>query len=417
MEILEAYDLTRSLRATAALCGVDHHTVHRYVAARAAGLDPTRTIARDKVTDPFADKIIEWIDRSGGKARADVVHRKLEALGYVASERTTRRVVAQLKREYLRQHHRIYKPWIPEPGLWLQFDYGEGPWVGGRRSVLFCAWLAWSRFRVILALSDRTMPSVIGALDATFAILGGAPTYLLTDNERTVTSAHVAGLAVRNRTMLAVANYYGVSVHTCVPADPESKGGSESSVKLAKADVLPRADNLVEHYVDFGALERACDEATERFNTGVHRETNALRPTGSPSSVRTSMPFRSSPTARRGASALGLLVVHDLSRWRSLFGAPPPGGSERLRAPGPRPAGDRGNHRAAAPKKWPGTRSSGVARPRSTTRTTRPGGPNPNAPQGDERTRAGLPRSGRGRPALCGRSSGQRPAGHRGPHG
>ena len=40
MEILEAYDLTRSFRSAAALCGVDHHTVRRYVAARAAGLDP-----------------------------------------------------------------------------------------------------------------------------------------------------------------------------------------------------------------------------------------------------------------------------------------------------------------------------------------------------------------------------------------
>ncbi len=42
MEILEAYDLTSSFRSTAALCGVDHQTVRRYVAARAAGLDPRR---------------------------------------------------------------------------------------------------------------------------------------------------------------------------------------------------------------------------------------------------------------------------------------------------------------------------------------------------------------------------------------
>ena len=69
--------------------------------------------------------------------------------------------------------------------------------------VLFCAWLAWSRFRVILALPDRTMPSVISALDRTQRVLGGAPTYRLTDNERTVTTAHVAGLPVRNRTMLS----------------------------------------------------------------------------------------------------------------------------------------------------------------------------------------------------------------------
>lgn len=97
MEVLEVYDLTKSFRSTAALCGVDHHTVRRYVAARAAGLDPAKTIARPKVSDPYADKIVEWIDRSQGRVRADVVHRKLEAMGYRGSERTTRRVVAVLK--------------------------------------------------------------------------------------------------------------------------------------------------------------------------------------------------------------------------------------------------------------------------------------------------------------------------------
>ena len=41
MDVLEAFDLTRSYRSAAQLCGVDHHTVRRYVAAREAGLDPT----------------------------------------------------------------------------------------------------------------------------------------------------------------------------------------------------------------------------------------------------------------------------------------------------------------------------------------------------------------------------------------
>ena len=35
MELLEVYDLTGSYRDTAVLCGVDHHTVARVVAARA----------------------------------------------------------------------------------------------------------------------------------------------------------------------------------------------------------------------------------------------------------------------------------------------------------------------------------------------------------------------------------------------
>lgn len=275
MEILEAYDLTSSYRSTAALCGVDHQTVRRYVAARAAGLDPAATVGRPAITDPFDEKIAEWVDRSAGTIRADVVHRKLQSMGFVGSQRTTRRVVATMKRRYVRSTHRVYKPWVTEPGMWLQFDYGAGPLVDGHTTILFCAWLAWSRFRVVLALPDRTFPSLVSALDRTFRMMGGAPTHLLTDNEKTVTTRHVAGLAVRNREILGVAHYYGVGIHTCVVADPESKGGTEATVRIAKADILPRPDNLVAAYPDFSSLERACAEATDRFNTRVHRETNA----------------------------------------------------------------------------------------------------------------------------------------------
>jgi hypothetical protein len=38
------------------------------------------------------------------------------ATSYTGSERTTRRVVAVLKRAYDRENHRVYKPWVTEPG-------------------------------------------------------------------------------------------------------------------------------------------------------------------------------------------------------------------------------------------------------------------------------------------------------------
>jgi hypothetical protein len=51
-----------------------------------------------------------------------------------------------------------------------------------------------------------------------------------------------------------------VSVLTCQPADPASKGGTESSVKLAKADLVPKETNLRDEYVSFAELEQACVE-------------------------------------------------------------------------------------------------------------------------------------------------------------
>ena len=277
MEILDAYDLTGSLRDAAELAGCSHHTVKRYVEAREkkAG-PPALPVRREQLIDPFVAKVEEWVDRSHGKVRADRVHAKLVWLGYAGSERTTRRVVAELKAAWHAGRRRVHRPWITEPGMWLQYDYGDGPVIDGVKTVLFVAWLAWSRFRVVLPIRDKTMPSVFAALDVAFRRLGGVPTYVLTDNEKTVTVEHIAGIPVRNALLAEFARHYSVVVHTCVPADPASKGGTESSVKLAKADLVPAEVNLRPEYGSFAELERACEEFCDLVNNRQHRVTRRV---------------------------------------------------------------------------------------------------------------------------------------------
>ena len=276
MEILDAYDLTGSLRDAGELAGCSHHTVKRYVQAREAGGVLEEPARREQLIDPFLAKVEEWVERSSGRVRADVCHDKLVALGYGGSERTTRRAVAAVKRAYRAGRVRVHRPWVTEPGMWLQYDYGDGPVVDGVKTILFCAWLAWSRFRVVIPLRDKTLPSVFAALDATFRRLGGVPTYVLTDNERTVTTEHVAGIPVRNRQMLEFARHYSVVVHTCVPADPASKGGTESSVRISKADLVPTDANLLEGYDSFAQLQAACEAFTEQVNARTHRITRRV---------------------------------------------------------------------------------------------------------------------------------------------
>lgn len=162
MEILEAYDLVGTLRGAAALANCDHHTVAHYVAEReAAGGEWKRKDRPCPRTEAHTDKIAEWVERSEGKVRADKVHERLAAMGYEGSERTTRRAVAKAKKAYRAGQLRVTRPWVTEPGLWMQWDYGEGPKIDDRPTSLFCAWLAWSRFRVVLPLADRTLPSVV----------------------------------------------------------------------------------------------------------------------------------------------------------------------------------------------------------------------------------------------------------------
>jgi transposase len=273
MEILDAYDLTGSLRDAAELAGCSHHTVARYVAAREAGGRLDKAATRPQLIDEFLPKVEEWVERSHGKVRADVAHEKLLALGYTGSERSTRRAVAKAKEAYRVGRVRVHRPWVPEPGMWLQYDYGDGPAIDGVKTVLFCAWLAWSRLRVVVPIRDKTMPSLFAALDATFRRLGGVPTYVLTDNEKTVTVEHVAGVPVRNPQMLAFARHYAVSVQTCRPADPASKGGTEATVRIAKADLVPTDANLLGEYASFADLEAACEAFCEGVNTRAHRVT------------------------------------------------------------------------------------------------------------------------------------------------
>ena len=273
MEILAAYDLTQSYRDAARITGVSHNTVRSYVKARDAGAQAPIARNRGRITDPFLPAMKSLVEQSRAKIRGDVVHGKLVDLGYTGSIRTTRYVLAELKRAYRAQNARVHRPWSTEPGRWLQFDYGDGPIVDGVKTVLFVAWLAWSRFRIVIPLRDKTMPNVFAALDRSFRLINGVPTYVLTDNERTITIDHVAGIPVRNPQIVAFARHYSTSIQTCMPADPASKGGVENAVKLAKADIVPKDTNLRLEYGSFAELEAACEEFMEEVNSSVHRAT------------------------------------------------------------------------------------------------------------------------------------------------
>jgi hypothetical protein len=274
MNILEAYDLTGSYRDAAELAGCSHHTVARYAAEREAGRAVPGGPAREHpAVGDFLPKLEELVDRSKGKIRADVAHDKITAMGYAGSERTTRRAVADLKKAWEQGRRRVHRPWIPEPGMWAQYDFGDGPAIGGAATILFCVWLAWCRFRVVLPLLDRSQPSVQMAIDVALRRIGGVPAYLLTDNEKTVTVEHVAGIPVRNPAAVDLGRHYGLTLATCVPYDPASKGGSESTVKIAKADLVPADANLLPAYGSFAELEGACEAFCGTVNGRPHRIT------------------------------------------------------------------------------------------------------------------------------------------------
>jgi hypothetical protein len=61
-----------------------------------------------------------------------------------------------------------------------------------------------------------------------------------------------------------------------VVADPESKGGSEATVRVAKADLVPTEANLLDDYGSFSELAEACEGFCAEVNGRLHTETGRV---------------------------------------------------------------------------------------------------------------------------------------------
>src|SRR5580700_1790533 len=109
MNILDAFDLTRSFEAAGELAGCDPKTVARWVARRDAGKLAGAPVVRDRLMIPFLEKLEEWMEASHGKIRADVAHDKLTAMGFGGSARTTRREVAAARAAYRAGRRRVHR--------------------------------------------------------------------------------------------------------------------------------------------------------------------------------------------------------------------------------------------------------------------------------------------------------------------
>jgi hypothetical protein len=73
--------------------------------------------------------------------------------------------------------------------------------------------------------------------------------------------------------MVEVGRYYGLTLASCVPADPQSKGGTEATVRISTADLVPTDANLLPNYTSFADLRASADVFCERVNARPHSVT------------------------------------------------------------------------------------------------------------------------------------------------
>ena len=131
-------------RGAAAICGTTDKTLKRAVeAARTTEAGAEKGEVQHNYDDVSAI-IAERLERTEGKISAKRLLPVVAAAGYEGSARNLRRAVAEAKANWRIDHHRGRRPGVWAPGDMLVFDWGEiGPLF------VFCAVLAWSRFRFV----------------------------------------------------------------------------------------------------------------------------------------------------------------------------------------------------------------------------------------------------------------------------
>ena len=226
LDILSAYKELGSYRAVAELCGTTHKTVRRVVERNLQ--PPTAERAeRPKATDPFETLIAEKIRATDGRMSAKRLLPLCAAEGYAGSLRHLRRAVAA-ERTAWRQKRRTYRPWAPVPGEHLVIDWGTEAGVH-----VFCAVLAWSRFRFVRFASREDQATTLRFLAECFEILGGVPAVVLADRMGCLKGGVVANVVVPAPGYVAFAAHYGFRPDFCEAADPESKAYATDCTSLA----------------------------------------------------------------------------------------------------------------------------------------------------------------------------------------
>src|SRR5687768_1553340 len=143
MDVIAAYECVGTYRGAAELCGTTHKTVKRIVDAHESG-EPAEREGRGHNYDEVADLVAQRVAKTQGKISAKRLLPTARAAGYQGSPRNFRRLVAEAKQAWRGDHH-----WGRRPGVWLPGETLIIDWGMLAAVHVFCAVLAWSRYRFI----------------------------------------------------------------------------------------------------------------------------------------------------------------------------------------------------------------------------------------------------------------------------
>jgi transposase len=267
MDIIAAYREVGSYRGAAELCGTTPKTVRRITQRHEAGGQRPERKPRERNYDQVVELVRSRVQATKGRISAKRLLPSARTAGYVGSARNFRRLVAAEKRAWRASHHRGRRPAVWAPGEMLVIDWGS---EGGLH--IFCAVLAWSRWRFVRFATDERAETTLALLAECFQELGGVPGVVLADRMGCLKAAVVANKVVPTPDYVRFAAHYRFRPDFCEAADPESKGIVEHLVGYAKRDLLvPQAP-----FADLATANQAARAWCIEVNAAPHSEIAAV---------------------------------------------------------------------------------------------------------------------------------------------
>ena len=135
-----------------------------------------------------------------------------------------------MKAQWRRGHHRGRRPAVWTPGDTLVIDWGV---EGGLH--VFCAVLAWSRFRFVRFAADEKATTTMGLLAECFETLGGVPKTVLADRMGCLKAGVVANVVVPTADYVRFATHYGFRPDFCEGGRPGVEGHRGEPGRLCQA--------------------------------------------------------------------------------------------------------------------------------------------------------------------------------------
>jgi transposase len=271
MDVISAYREVGSYRGAAAICGTTHKTVKRIIEAHEAGNVTVEKAPRVRNYDEVAELVAKRIRVTAGRISAKRLLPEARAAGYGGSARNFRRLIADAKIEWRHENPRGRRPAVWAPGETLMIDWGVQDGVH-----VFCAVLAWSRFRFVRFAADEKASTTLAMLAECFEVLGGVPKVVLADRMGCLKGGVVANVVVPTPDYVRFATHYRFRPDFCEAADPESKGMVENLVGYAKDDLMVPQAPLADLAGDLSWANEAAVAWCAEVNANVHSEICAI---------------------------------------------------------------------------------------------------------------------------------------------